>query len=118
VYLLTSVVFATGAAVCHQLPQRSIHLWGRQFPVCARCTGIYMAAALVGLGLMLAGKPGRGERSSRSTRLGMGAAALVANGLTLAYEWTTGLAPSNAVRAAAGAALGAVVASLIVYDVD
>ena len=48
----------------------------------------------------------------------MGAAALVANGLTLAYEWATGVAPSNAARAAAGAALGAVVASLIVYDVD
>ena len=77
-----------------------------------------MATALVGLGLMLSGRPGGDVRSPRSVRLGLGAAALVANGLTLAYEWTTGIAPSNAVRAAAGAALGAVVASLIVYDVD
>jgi hypothetical protein len=48
----------------------------------------------------------------------MGAAALALNGLTLAYEWTTGVAASNVVRAAAGTALGAVVAALIVYDVD
>jgi hypothetical protein len=86
--------------------------------VCARCTGIYVATALVGLGLTLSGRPRGREISSRSWRLGIGAAALVANGLTLAYEWTTGVAPSNIVRAAAGAALGAVVASLIVYDVD
>ena len=26
---------------CHQLPDRSFTLWGKQFAVCARCTGIY-----------------------------------------------------------------------------
>lgn len=28
--------------VCHRLPQRSFFWKGRQFPVCARCTGIHI----------------------------------------------------------------------------
>src|SRR5947207_12986560 len=28
---------------CHRLPHRSFFFMGRQFPVCARCTGIYAA---------------------------------------------------------------------------
>lgn len=27
---------------CHQLPERSFFLKGKQFPVCARCTGIHI----------------------------------------------------------------------------
>lgn len=27
---------------CHQLPHRSFFFRGKQFPVCARCTGIYL----------------------------------------------------------------------------
>ena len=38
--------FAAGSVVCHQLPERSFY-WGRwQFPVCSRCTGLYVSAAL------------------------------------------------------------------------
>ena len=28
--------------VCHQKPERSFFWKGKQFPVCARCTGIYL----------------------------------------------------------------------------
>ena len=37
---------------CHCRPDRSFHLHGRQFPVCARCTGILCGAfaALAGIG--------------------------------------------------------------------
>lgn len=31
-----------GFAVCHQLPERSIHFGGRVLPVCARETGVYL----------------------------------------------------------------------------
>ena len=59
-----------------------------------------------------------GGFASRASRRRAGAVALVLNALTLAYESTTGAAPSNAIRALAGFSLGAVVAAFIVYDVD
>lgn len=33
-------------AGCHQLPERSFHVRGRQFPICARCTGIFAGYVL------------------------------------------------------------------------
>lgn len=31
---------------CHQLPERSFFIHGRQFPVCARCTGVFAGEIL------------------------------------------------------------------------
>jgi uncharacterized membrane protein len=39
-------VYSIGSIICHQLPARSFHLWAVQMPVCARCTGIYLGAAI------------------------------------------------------------------------
>jgi uncharacterized membrane protein len=49
-----------GYAVCHRIDERSFHLFGRQLPLCARCTGEFNAAAitLIFLGLV------SGKRSS------------------------------------------------------
>jgi uncharacterized membrane protein len=121
VYVFSAVVFAIGSAVCHQLPERSLHVWGRQLPVCARCCGIYIAAAIVSLILVLArhrSGEGRPSMRARGLRLWMGAVAVTLNLLTLVYEWTTGVMPANGVRLAAGALLGGAVAAFIVYDVD
>jgi uncharacterized membrane protein len=48
--LFLAFIFAIGSVICHQLPERSFFLDGRQLPVCARCTGLYLsgAAGLVG----------------------------------------------------------------------
>ena len=35
-----------GYAVCHRIDERSFHLFGRQLPLCARCTGEFNAAAV------------------------------------------------------------------------
>lgn len=35
---------------CHQLPQRSFFYHGKQFPVCARCTGVFLGE---GIGILL-----------------------------------------------------------------
>ncbi len=43
---LSASAYAFGALVCHQRPERSFHLAGAQLPVCARCTGLYLSAAL------------------------------------------------------------------------
>lgn len=37
---------AVGYAVCHRIDGRSFHFLGRQMPLCARCTGMYLGAML------------------------------------------------------------------------
>lgn len=43
---------AIGASVCHQIPSHSFHLDEMQFPICARCSGLYLGS-LVGIGYYL-----------------------------------------------------------------
>ena len=50
-----------GYAICHQMPEHSYHLGGRQLPLCARCTGIYLGA-LGGLLTLLALGKGRAAK--------------------------------------------------------
>ena len=35
-----------GYAICHRIDERSLHIFGRQLPLCARCTGEFNAAAI------------------------------------------------------------------------
>lgn len=49
-----------GAALCHRITARSFVINGRQFPLCARCTGMYLGVALTFAALFLAG---RGRRT-------------------------------------------------------
>jgi uncharacterized membrane protein len=56
---------AVGYAICHRIDERSFHVFGRQLPLCARCTGEFNAAAAALLfQAFVAGKrsrlPGRG----------------------------------------------------------
>ena len=30
--------------ICHRIPERTFKIWGHYFPVCSRCTGIYIGA--------------------------------------------------------------------------
>jgi uncharacterized membrane protein len=43
---------ALGFGVCHQIGTHSFYIAGHQLPLCARCSGIYLAA-LASMGLML-----------------------------------------------------------------
>jgi len=133
-------VYTVGSLVCHQLPERSYHLWAAQMPVCARCAGIYFGAVLGAIERTLAmtrrGRPWSAR--SRSTWL-LGpsklrpydidfnnawtarivlALAAVPTAVSLVYEWTTGDTPSHAIRAAAGVPIGVAVAWLIVAATD
>jgi len=110
VYLLTLVVYAIGSVICHQLPERSFSLWSRQMPVCARCTGIYVGAAVT---VLFSPVARRLQPSVRRSPKGVALLALLPAVATLVYEWTTGVAPSNWIRAASGLCLGAAIAALI-----
>src|SRR5262245_28340583 len=43
---MAAAVYAAGALVCHQRPERSFYLAGAQLPVCARCLGLYVGGLL------------------------------------------------------------------------
>jgi uncharacterized membrane protein len=119
--LLAALPYAVGAVICHQQAVRSFALWSQQLPVCARCTGIYVGAAIAALlslfGVARGVQPrDRGpERAARQLNA-KGTFLLVAalpTAVTLAYEWSTSTTPSNVVRAIAGFPLGAAVAWVI-----
>lgn len=46
----------TGYALCHRITERSFTINGRQFPLCARCSGMYLGVALVFTILLGAGR--------------------------------------------------------------
>jgi len=131
---LTLAVYAVGSTVCHQLPERSFHLWTAQMPVCARCTGIYLGAAAMAIATTAARLKPRptddttdqapdirdasvasvGHRFSGAVgfRLALAVAALP-SAATLVFEWTTGVMPANWIRFAAGVPIGVAVALLV-----
>jgi uncharacterized membrane protein len=131
---MTIAIYGIGSIVCHQLPERSFHLWAAQVPVCARCTGIYAGAAICALapvarafqtseGRSGALRHAQGIGSlSRDERLALRRGVLVAAAVpslaTLIYEWTTGDVPSNWIRFVAGLPLGVVVAAFVVRRFD
>ena len=45
-----------GYAFCHRISSRSFTIAGRQFPLCARCTGMYLGVILTLVLLLLAGR--------------------------------------------------------------
>jgi uncharacterized membrane protein len=110
-YVFALLIYAAGSVVCHQLPERSFHLWSAQLPVCARCTGIYLGAAVAAVLAVIRLGP---LNSSPRRLLTVAALPTLAS---LVYEWTTGDTPSNVVRAFAGAPLGAAVAFVMVHAV-
>jgi uncharacterized membrane protein len=55
--LLSRAVYQLFGAACHQLPERSFHLWGYPLAVCARCAGLYAGAAAAFLAYPLLRRP-------------------------------------------------------------
>jgi len=118
VYLCSFLVYLTGSLLCHQRPERSFFLWGSQMPVCARCTGIYAGAAFAAV-VLCARRSGAVCPPRADTLVGPYAArgSLIVGVLptigSLLYEWTTGHAPANWIRASAGVPIGVVVAWIV-----
>jgi len=106
---IATLMYAIGAVICHQIPERSFHLAGVQLPVCARCLGIYAGAAAAAslhvLGVF-------GQDSARWRTLSPRAArrVFVVSALptlvTVAVEWAGVWHGTNVIRAIAGIAVG------------
>jgi Predicted membrane protein (DUF2085) len=111
---LIAGVYAIGSLVCHQRPERSFHLGAAQLPVCARCTGIYFGAVVGAVFALRASASLRRDGGSAAPPRTILAVAAAPTVLTLIFEWTTGVMPSHAIRAAAGAVIGVAVAWLVV----
>ncbi|MBC7223537.1 MAG: DUF2085 domain-containing protein [Anaerolineae bacterium] len=59
--LLRDLFHGVGRAVCHQWPAHSLFLGGWQLPLCARCTGTFLGAAVSLLALVWRGRARTGN---------------------------------------------------------
>jgi uncharacterized membrane protein len=110
-YAFSAAVYEVGSFLCHQLPERSFHFRGAQLPVCARCVGLYVGAAVAAVAASrLSASASRNvwERAG-----GLMAVAALPTAVTLIGEWFSGRMPSHWIRAAAGFPLGAIVMLIV-----
>jgi uncharacterized membrane protein len=107
------LIYQFGSVICHQREERSFHLFAEQLPVCARCTGLYAGAAIAAVAYAGAGWSRPASHPDRGRVRALLLLAALPMVLSLAYEWSTGVVPSNLIRAATGLLLGAVVARVV-----
>jgi uncharacterized membrane protein len=109
---LETGVYVAGGFICHQNPARSFHTHGAQWPVCARCAGLYLLAPL---GAIAALVTRRGASRRRDVRALAIAAVPTAVTFVLEHGGLTGM--SSAARFAAALPLGAIAAWVMVRAV-
>lgn len=121
---LSALTYAAGAMVCHQRPERSFHRGAAQYPVCARCFGLYTGAvAGVAAWALIAGvRPVARTRALHTTRnfrrvLILAAVPTIVTVATAAAGWWDASGVTRAVLAfPLGAAIAAVVTAAATGD--
>ena len=120
--LVVASIYAIGSVICHQIPERSFFWEGRQLPVCARCTGLYVSGVL-GLLAWFAIKTARAWRPitiDPRVALRVIAIAAVPTALSVASGALGAWDGSNVTRALfaipLGASAGAIVAAVFTKD--
>jgi uncharacterized membrane protein len=108
--VLSVLVYGAASQICHQKPERSFHTAGVQWPVCGRCSGLYLSAPIGAVLALLARRP-RGRSPAYARWLVI---ASVPTFLTLGLEIAGLAAPSNLTRALAALPAGAVIAFVLV----
>jgi uncharacterized membrane protein len=101
------VVYMAAGRVCHQQPERSFHAHETQWPVCARCAGLYLAAPLAA-GWFFARR--RHVAPIDGVAYRWMAVAALPTVATLVWEWGGLGTPPNVVRFLTALPLGAVIA--------
>jgi uncharacterized membrane protein len=104
---VTAVYIAT-SRICHQNPGRSFHSDGVKWPVCGRCSGLYLGGAAGAVAWLVM------RRRPSSRLLAWLAVAAVPTALTMVLEWTGVGGVGNVTRALAGVPLGAMIAWVLV----
>jgi uncharacterized membrane protein len=97
-------IYALGSLVCHQHADRSFFSCQRQWPVCGRCTGLYLGA---GLGAVV-GLFGVGRRVTRRRWREVLVAAAVPTAVLWGVEMAGWWDPGSPVRAVVAGLLGTV----------
>ena len=111
--VLSSVLYLAASKVCHQRPDRSFFTHDVQWPVCGRCSGLYLAAPIGALAALAGGR--RSKLSGLPARLGIAALPTL---ITIAVEWLGLMPVSSMVRALAALPLGAAIAFALVAVVE
>ena len=109
---------AIGYAVCHRIASHSFYLDGRQLPLCARCSGMYLGA-LLGLVVLLPRSRKTGFPPLRiQLVLGLFLAAFAVDGVNSFLDLISGspvlYVPQNALRLLTGSMVGVGAAALLV----
>ena len=116
---LAAMTYLAGALICHQRPERSFYRNGAQYPVCARCLGVYAGGAIGILGYVMLAGIGRAPRT-RAMRVLRSTAvprvlliAALPTLVTVASAWAGLWDGSNLLRAALAIPLGVSLAAVI-----
>ena len=109
--VVTAMVHIVGSRVCHQRLDRSFHTSGVQWPVCARCSGLYAGAA-VGVWFGFAARVRRWVRG-REVAAVLGVAGLP-TAVTWVAEWAFSMPVTNLARVVTALPLGAAIGATIV----
>lgn len=111
-------------AVCHRIPDRSFIFAGRPLPLCARCSGTYLAA-LAGIGALVVRGRGRVAELPRGrwlAVLGLFMLAWVVDGANSFLSFFPGAPqlypPNNLLRLITGALEGLVIATFLLPVVN
>ena len=108
---------AIGYSVCHQMTARTFHVEGHAFPLCARCTGMYLGA-MVGLAFHLGwGRKGSFPSIGIMYVLAFFVAAFGIDGINSFAQylpWANHLYETNNItRVISGAGMGVVISAII-----
>jgi uncharacterized membrane protein len=109
----TLLVYEAGSRICHQRPERSFKWSGVQMPVCGRCLGLYVGAA-VGASVAFATSVRQRYRQFKHGRLAIAIAA-VPMALSLALEWSAIAPGTNMSRFISGLPFGGVLAWILIH---
>lgn len=102
-----ATVFRFASFLCHQQPDRSYH-WAIQWPVCARCLGLYAAAPAGALAAIAVRSPLAGGRNVLLLCV-----AALPSATTWLAERAAAMSVGNDIRCAAALPLGAAVVWVI-----